>query len=76
MSSRLERSHLGMITGMFMVAVFVLFNMSSDAVPALAEIRAASELYFIVIALATGFLLAQIFIWYYKKGIGGYRHAK
>lgn len=73
MSSRLERSHLGMITGMFMIAIFVLFNMSSDAIPVLSDLRSDNELYFILAALLVGFILSQIFIWYYQRGLGGVR---
>jgi len=70
-SSKLERSHLGMITGMFMVGLFVIANMTSDVIPALTDLRASSELYYIVAVLAIGFILSQVFIWYYKRGMGG-----
>jgi len=54
-----------------MVGIVVLANMTSDVIPALTEFRAISELYYIVAVLAVGFILSQIFILYYKRGLGG-----
>ena len=68
LTAKIQRFHLGVITGVFMAAAYILAMMGHNTLPVLSDLYVTNELYFILFVLTVGFLIAQIFIWRYNKG--------
>lgn len=75
--SKIHRLYLGIITGTFMFASYFLLDMYFASVyPEIYETWFGSnQLYFFIFVFLIGILAAQIYFWYYNKGLRKVRNS-
>lgn len=69
-TSNIERLYFGIITGIFMFGGYFLIDLYLSAVdPDLHAIAMANQMYYLIITFLVGFVVAQMYFWYYRRGI-------
>lgn len=69
-TSKIERLYFGIITGIFMFGGYFLIDLYLSAFdPALHELMLANQMYYLIGTFLVGFIVAQLYFWYYRRGI-------